>query len=350
MMNQLYIRNDNSENFTVVSNLFLDHFMPEANGEFVKIYFSLLRHMGGSDSFFSLLSIADRLNCTEKDVERALNYWSKHGILKLDYDDQKHLEGIVLLPLSGTLSTEKHSTKTTTITKSSPTPVKEVSDAPIALTPSRLTELKKNDDIAQLLFIAEQYLGKTLTPTDTSHLIYFYEVLGFSIDLIDYLIEYCVLKGSKSIHYIKSVALAWHQAGITTVAAAKKESNNYHKDYYVILKAFGITNRNPVDSEIQYMDCWLKKYTMPVELILEACNRTILQTGKPQFAYAQTILDDWHNKKVSTLNDVSELDQFHKKSKKSSSPTQHRKATNKFNDFPQRSYDYNELEKHLLSK
>jgi DnaD/phage-associated family protein len=151
-------------------------------------------------------------------------------------------------------------------------------------------------------------------------------------------------------HYIKSVALAWHQAGITTVSAAKQESNNYHRDYYIILKAFGISNRNPIDSEIEYMNCWLKEYTMPVELIVEACNRTILQTGKPQFSYAQTILADWYKKKVCTLNDIKPLDFAHKKNMKPNSPTQHKKGTNKFNDFPQRSYDYNELEKHLLSK
>ena len=61
-----------------------------------------------------------------------------------------------------------------------------------ALTPDRVKELKQNEDIIQLLYIAEQYLGKTLTPTETRKILFFYDELHMSVDLIDYLIEYCV--------------------------------------------------------------------------------------------------------------------------------------------------------------
>jgi len=358
-MGLLYIRNDNSDDFTLVSNYFLDKYMPEANGEFVKIYLYLLRAMSDRTSQFSFLSIADTLNCTEKDIERALKYWCKKGILKLEFDDHKQIAGIILLPLVtpdwGTAPPAAVSTASSLI----PTPASETLTAAAkeaekpqrTLTPSRVKELKKNEEIIQLLFIAEQYLGKTLSPTETNRLLYFYEELEFSADLIEYLIEYCVSKGSKSIRYIEKVALAWHEANITTVDAAKQESNTYHRNYFSILKAFGISNRNPVDSEIQVMNRWLKDYAFTLDIIMEACNRTITQTGKPSFPYADEILHSWHQKKVVTLDDIVKLDNQHKKTKENSesAPVKTR-SPNKFNNFSQRDYNFSDLEKQLLNK
>ena len=358
-MSLLYIRNDSSEDFTLVSNCFLDKYMPEANGEFVKIYLYLLRAMSDKTSQFSLLSIADTLNCTEKDIERALKYWCKKGIIKLEFDDYKQIAGIVLLPFAvsrpeATLQTAVSSELSETQPEAAKTltaAVKEVEKPQQILTPARIKELKKNEDIIQLLFIAEQYLGKTLSPTETTRLLYFYEELGFSADLIEYLIEYCVSKGSKSIRYIEKVALAWHEGNITTVEAAKQESNTYHRNYFSILKALGISSRNPVDSEIQVMNRWLKEYAFTLDIIVEACNRTITQTGKPSFPYADGILHSWYQKKVLTLDDIAKLDNEHKKTKETSASTGTKaKSPNKFNNFPQREYDFNDLEKQLLNK
>ena len=43
-----------------------------------------------------------------------------------------------------------------------------------------------------------------------------------SVDLIDYLIEYCVGRDHRSIRYIETVAMAWKEEGITTVEMAKR--------------------------------------------------------------------------------------------------------------------------------
>ena len=59
---------------------------------------------------------------------------------------------------------------------------------------------------------------------------------------MEYLIEYCVSRGSKSIRYMEKVALAWHEAGITTVSMAKQETSAYNKNYFSILRSFGISN------------------------------------------------------------------------------------------------------------
>ncbi len=63
---------------TLVDNEFVDRYMPDANGEYVKVYLYLLRH---SDRDVSVLEVADALNYTESDIRRALAYWERLGVL-----------------------------------------------------------------------------------------------------------------------------------------------------------------------------------------------------------------------------------------------------------------------------
>ena len=84
---------------TVVPNIFIDRYMPLANGEFVKIYLYLLRTLSSSDHTISVSSIADHFEQTEKDVMRAFNYWTKEGLLRIDTDAQGNVTGLTLLPV-----------------------------------------------------------------------------------------------------------------------------------------------------------------------------------------------------------------------------------------------------------
>ena len=96
-MGRITLHDDNNASATYVSNNFIDYYMTAANGEYVKIYLYLLRCMNATDRSFSLSAAADRLDHTEKDIQRALMYWEKMKLLKLDYDNQKQLSGIHLL-------------------------------------------------------------------------------------------------------------------------------------------------------------------------------------------------------------------------------------------------------------
>lgn len=347
---------------TILSNTFIDNYMPEANGEFVKVYIYLLRSLSSAPVSFSLEQMADRLLCTERDILRALKYWAKQELLALDFSDNNKLCGIVLLSpdmQTGTAAAETASAReeitvsADSVSAPAAAPAPAVSDKKQALTPDRIRELKQNEDIIQLLYIAEQYLGKTLTPTEIQKILFFYDGLGLSADLIEYLLEYCVSHNHKSIRYIEKVALAWAEEGITSVEQAKRANSRYNKEYFTILKALGITNRNPVETEITLMDTWLKTYGFSMEIIQEACNRTVLQTGQASFQYTDKILEGWKKKEVRTLDDIRSLDDEHQKRRQSRKTARKPAAPasgNRFNNFQQREYDFNEYEKHLLNQ
>ena len=389
-MNTIHLRALSSSQVTILSNIFIDQYMPGAGGEFVKVYIYLLRLLADPSASVCLPLLADRLNCTEGDISRALKYWSNEGLLILETDPSGELTGITLTepspdtqmeltatvsvpqsalaataPISQTVSaatvsvpqsalaaTAPISQTVSAATVSTPQPDTAPSRSASALTPTRIKELKENEDVAQLIYICEQYLGKTLTPTDTRKILFFYDELKMSVDLIDFLIQYCVGRGHKSMRYIETVAMAWSKEGITTVEMAKDSTSRYGRDYFTILKAMGITNRNPVDSEIVMMDTWLKDYGFSMDMIQEACSRTIMQTGQPSFQYAHKILTGWFKKSALTPEAVHALDVQHQKRSQDNSRgrSQTPKSPNRFNNFQQRNYDFKELEKQLLER
>ena len=81
---------------TVLSNVFIDRFMPRAGGEFVKVYIYLLRMLGSPQEAFGLSQMADSLLCTEGDILRALKYWENEKLVSLIYEGNA-LTGITLL-------------------------------------------------------------------------------------------------------------------------------------------------------------------------------------------------------------------------------------------------------------
>ncbi|MFQ9395909.1 MAG: DnaD domain-containing protein [Lachnospiraceae bacterium] len=86
------------------------------------------------------------------------------------------------------------------------------------------------------------------------------------------------------------------------------------------MNAFGIKGRGPARTEKEYIDRWTDTFHFTLDIIEEACNRTIAKTHSPSFAYADKILEDWSKKKVRHLNDIKPLDTEHAKTKVKNSP------------------------------
>ena len=369
-MATITLHNEPDCSYVCVPLSFLNDHMPQANGEFVKVYLCVLQAFSQTDTDLSTEALADRLACTEGDIIRALHYWRSHGLL---YIEEKNGQILSLglkksteeQPLAEAASTAD-TTATARQTDSQPrsfdaqTPQPEAATAPPkpdSLSRDKLAQLRSDEEFAQLLYIVESYIGKPLTPTEITSLDYYYETLHFPAELIEYLVEYCVSKGHKSFRYIESVALGWHSDGIRTIEQAKQQSSQYTQQYYSVLKAFGVSGRSPIEQEIQAIDRWMKDYGFDTELICEACSRTIQQINKVSFAYADRILSRWKDAGVHTRKDIEAVDAEHesrrqaqKEARKTEKPkaAPNRAAQSRFNNFDQRSYDYQKLEQQLL--
>ena len=384
-MTRLALYKDEAVDSTVVSNLFIDEYMKDANDAQLKVYLYLLRMMDARQAT-SVSDIADKFNHTEKDIIRALKYWEKRNLLTLDFDETKsilvgiHIHDLdnpanarnkqntgkssvfVPLPAASELSQAEESTDCVMPSQMPPHAVSAGSaaafpDSDADKIPSfekpvysadQLREFKNRQDTAQLLFIAESYIGRPLTPSEMKTILFFTDVLHFSDDLIDYLLQYCVDKGKKDFKYIEKVAINWAEEGITTPKQAQRISSRYDKNIYAIMNELG-KNGSPTNRELEYINRWIKEYGFSTDIIFEACQRTVLATDRHRFEYAEGILSSWRSQNVHHKSDIYKIDDLYRQHKKPNMATVPKNAGNRFNQFAQNSYDFNALEQELLS-
>lgn len=343
-MSRLTIYKDSSINSTLISNRFIDEYMKDANDAQLKVYLYLIRMLGASQAT-SVSDIADKFNHTEKDIIRALKYWEKKQLLTLDYDASGIPVGIHFKNLvtedagSADSSTSKSLAIFMENTETGPAPAYEKP----AYSTEQLLEFKDRQETAQLLFIAESYIGRPLTPAEMQSILFFTDVLHFSDDLIDYLIAYCVDRGKKDFKYIEKVAISWAESGITTPKQARRAATKYDKSVYTVMNALGKSSA-PTAKEAEYITRWTGEYGFEMDIILEACERSVMATDRHRLEYTESILSSWREKNVHHKADIHKIDESHQKKKGASKP-----SSNKFSQFTQNSYDFSELEKELLS-
>lgn len=351
-MRTLILRNCFQGNSTIVENDFIDYYMPKSNGEYVKVYLLLLRYLSSPDASLTVSKLADTLECTEKDIVRAFNHWSKAGLLTIDYDESKNICGLAIGKVSK-IPTEKENAPANAPAAAAEAPVPKAAPKPAPeKLPLRSTASENQEQLRQLYFVAEQYIGKPLSNADIKKINYFFDALNFSTDLIEYLIEYCVENGHKSMHYIESVALAWADEKITSVTEAKANSAIYNKNCFTVLNAFGIKGRSPAALELNYIKKWTDEYGLTLDIIVEACNRTIANTHQPDFKYTDSILRNWIAKGVHHLSDITRIDLAYRQEqegKRRAAARPSAAAANRFNNFEGRSYDISSLEQQLLN-
>ncbi|MCM1256906.1 MAG: DnaD domain protein [Roseburia sp.] len=340
--------------FTSVPNIFIDKYMINANGEYIKIYLYLLRSMEREETSFSIQHMADTFEYTEKDIFRALYYWDKQGLIRLEFDDQKTLAGIWLSNPNELGEREPSEAAPCEAPQQDALPGAESPDPNSirdSYTAEQVEQFQDNEAVQEILFITENYLGRTLNTSDIRIILYWYDGLKFNSDLIEYLIETCISNGHTSLRYMEKIALSWAEQGITTVAQARAEHTVYSQSVYGVMNAFGISGRNLIAPEVAFVEKWTKEYGFTMDIVKEACRRTIAATGKASFEYADTILTNWHKNHVHTPGDVVKLDTAHK-ARTAAKPKETLNAApaagSRFHNFPQRTYNYDKLEQKLL--
>lgn len=319
-MEQITLNSDLCCDALVIPGAAVERCLKEANESQLKIYLYLLKN---GEQNPTVSSIADYFNYSEQDVKRALRFWNNKTVA------DKNTTGGNVVEFSG-----------------KPTYSKE-----------KIAQFMGKPDVGQLLFVAEQYMGRPIRPDEVTSILYIYDELGFGTDLVEYLLEYCISNNKKSFRSIEAVANEWKEAGVGTLAAAKKLTRHVPKEMKAVMEALGFPkDRQPVEAEVAYVRRWIERYGYGMDIIGEACTRTVLATGKPSLRYANGILKGWHDANVTKPEDILALDEeFHKKSMKESSPAvssvktdKKKSSAGKFRNFNERQYDYDALMKDLI--
>ena len=351
-MSQFQINNQQNMDYTMVANSFIDGFLSDANDAQIKVYLFLLRHMS-IPHMCSISAMADFFNYSEKDVIRALTYWERKQVLSLAYNAKQEISGIGLCSFTTSPKNppKPENTGTSQAQTSAAEAVTCLSTASVYTKPEysldQLAEFKSRETTSELMFIAETYLGKTLSANDIRSLLFISDELHFSFDLMDYLLQYCIDRGKRDFRYIEKVAVSWAEAHIETSQQAQNYAMKYDKDTYTVMNALG-KNNQPTPKEAEYIKRWYQIYGFTSDVILEACERTVMATDKHRFEYADRILKSWKDFGVHHKTDITKADAAFMASKKkpSRSPSF---SKNNFNHFQQNDYDFDALEKELLN-
>lgn len=359
-MCKLVFDRGNFAEFTSISNVFIDEYMPKANGEFVKIYLLLLRLVSTGCDDLSITMIADKFNMLESDVVRGLKYWSDQNLLSLSLDANGDVDSIILESLtSSRYVLRDFSNKSETLaTASGETVPTAVPVASGVIVPSKrkysakeISSFSDNESFSQLTFLAQTYLGKTLNTSEINSILYMLDGLKLNPDFIEYIMETCISSGHKSLSYIEKKAVDYFKKDIHNIDEAKADAK-LHKDICKsIFKVFGLTSKTPVKKEMSYITKWTEDFGFSDDIILEACERTIEHTHTASFPYADKILFGWAENKVTSMDDINKLDKLHSEDnqKKYSNKSPEKKVARPKNakKFEERDYDYSKLEEQL---
>ncbi|MGN0266170.1 MAG: DnaD domain protein [Lachnospiraceae bacterium] len=376
--------------YTLISNVFIDQYMVTAGSSHLKTYLLLMRLYMDPLSEISVSHMADVLDCSESDVLRSLRYWKKKGLMELQFsEDTGELTGIRLMEPKGAeegvqgpqnLSAAEAelaavraprkekgagSQKTTDGSASSAAQLVSTTGSADSVSgdvvpiPDKTVDFGKvsaDENFGRILFIAEQYIGSPLSRNDCETFAWMYDRLQMETGLMEYLVEYCVTNGHRSIRYMEAVAIDWHQKQIRTVEQAKIYTPLHDKNLYAVMKALGLNGRQPAPGEREIIDGWFRNYGFSLDMVVEACNRTMISIHEPNLNYVESILSRWKKAGISGLDQVKTLDEeYQKKKAAAGKDTQQKtgrhsgqpKAGAQFHSFEQRTYDYDALQKTL---
>lgn len=319
---------NNSSNFTPVSNVFIEKYMPKARGEFIKVYLLMLKYNNSGEMGANSTILASSLNLLESDILNALNYWHDEGVLRLIPIDKMGNYNVEFIDL----------------VEDSKSKNKEIN----------LLEALNKTSTKDMLNDIERLLGRPLSPKEMTTYLSWQDEFNFSSELILILLEYCVSRGKSDYRYIEKVAIAWHDMNITTIDDAqnyiKKTEDKWVKIRH-ILNYLGIKNPELMKPQEEMLEKWIIDYAFPLEVIEKACNICFQRLNRSDFKYIDGILSSWNKNNLKTLADIEKKEVNYKSSQANrnfnSSRSQEVNPL-KFNNFEAREYDYDSLEKKLL--
>lgn len=308
--------------YTPISNIFIDKYMPKARGEYVKVYILGIKYCLSGEPGVDSTLFANTLHLLETDIMNAWNYWSDEGVIRLVPIDNMGNFSVDFLNLENSVSSEEDNV-------------------------DLLKELN-NNSTKDMLQDIEKLVGRTLSTKEMTMYISWINDFNFPPELILLLIEYCVAKGKTDYRYIEKIAISWHDNKILTIEGAQSYIKK-HEDKWIkirkILNYLGIKDADVLKPQEQLLEKWINSYGFPLEVIYRACDITFSRINKSDFKYTDAILTNWFKSGIKTLTDIDTKDL--KKSTYNKPNVKNAPRTN-FNDYEQRSYDYDELEKKLL--
>ena len=357
---------------TTIYNSFIEDYMPAANGSYVKVYLYIAKCLQAKESNFSISSLADQLENTEKDILRALMYWEKKGLMSLNRDKATgEILGLeMLIPFAerdfdtyentakesaaslgvdsdlsetGALNRRNSDLSETGALDRRNSDFSETDAANTSTYESSGTDAPSNvnSDVHRASNSAQENNSSAVKPIQVppEHIqelsanedfVWVCNVVESylerpmkptEIQLITYL--YGTLHFSRElILHLYDYCISMGKTAcnyIQTVALSwheqgiktPEQAQNASVRYLASYNAVSKAlglGRGLAEIEKKYVDHWQNDWNMDLSVILEACNRTVLKLHHADFKYTEGILSHWNEQNVRTLQGVEQSD------------------------------------------
>lgn len=336
-MNFFRLKSNNEDlGHTLLENVFINHYMPQAPGSYVKVYILGLKYaQNHSSTSLSNETIAKTLGIQEEEAAEAWKYWEEQDIIRLTpYSSGSDDVAIEFLSIKELMLN-----------------IKEKKPRLDKYSPDRIIEARQNFRIRDMFEYIKKIYGREPSPNEMFTYLDWVDDYGMPPELVILLIDDCYSRGKKDMPYLKQVAKNWFDAGINSLEKANEYTERHKEKWQKYSKVLNFLRigRQPTAVEEKMLYKWFYEFTYSEEVVLKACSLTA-NTMKPSFSYLDKILAEWNSKGLRTIQEVeayiTKSDNTAPAKPKANSKTQ----KSSFNNFTNRTYDANALEDMLLKK
>ncbi len=364
---------------TYIHNTFIENYMLTANGSYVKVYIYLSKCIQTGENNLSISSLADKMDNTEKDILRALNYWDKNNLIRLIKNGNNgEITGIEILnpdgmenpldtstPARNSRKTGKHEAAETHTEHAAETDTnsrKTSPTEPVTVTPDTADTMDLLPDTpaakentankppgkapvadSPATGRQEKHINIKITAAQTKRLADDEEFIWTSrviesyinrplnpgeIQLVSYLYDNLGFS-PELLLYLYEYCISLGKTSVNYIQAVAlswdeqniktpedaKNASSNYKSTYTAISKAFALGRPLAIVEKQYASRWLDEWHMDLAVVLDACSRTMLKLNKADFKYTEGILDNWHKNNIHTLQDVGKADETYAKKK-----------------------------------
>ena len=269
---------------TDVENVFINEYMTEAPGDYVKAYlYGLFCSEHGMELKTALM--AEVLHMDEDRLRDAWEYWERMNVVAIEEEDDDYT--VVFLSLREQLFSGEKGVERAL----------DMSDEII----------DEDEEFKRLTEAAEDMLGRPLNGKELQEISSWTKELGVPAEVINEAFDHCADIGKTGINYISKVVLAWAKEGLTTKEMVKEyleRTSERQGIYRKILNSLGL-KRNITEAEKRLVDSWLDDMKFSLERVLEACEKAGF-TQSPNLRYVNKVLENWKQEADAWGRDVNQ--------------------------------------------
>jgi DNA replication protein DnaD len=265
---------------------FLDRYLPEVNGDYLRIYLYCLK-LCVENTELSDAQIAKNLGVLKSDVKNAWKYWEREGALSIAAD--------------GTIEFENPEELEFTQAKA------KFAEDEAAPPPERVFAVIKNDKkLKKAVQVIESIYCELLTQNDVLMIYEAVVAKKIPLEVFTITLSHCLENKKKNMKYIVKVVLENYKNGLSTVEDVEEhfrflsESGQYAG---LVKKAVNIGGRDLIGPERAFVDKW-KTADKSLEDVKAAYEKTVMNTGKLSFPYMDKIIMSENGNKPAAKSSV----------------------------------------------